>query len=63
VRDQGTGRNDSKREFRVAYNDRVARVITAAEPRDDVVILRVEVYDPAFALVAPLNADDDVDAV
>ena len=53
-------RNDSQREFRLSDDDRMAGVVAAAETRDDIVLLGVEVDDPPFSLVAPLNPNDDV---
>jgi hypothetical protein len=36
-------------------------VVAAAEARDDRVIFRQQVDDAAFAFIAPLNAEHDVD--
>jgi hypothetical protein len=43
----------------VASNDRVAGVVAALEANDEVGLLREQVGDLAFPLVAPLGADDD----
>ncbi len=37
-------------------------IVAAAEAGYDVVVARVIIDDAAFAFVAPLDADDDVDA-
>src|SRR5438552_18238590 len=42
----------------VLVNDRVAGVVSALESDDDIRLLRQEVSDLAFALVAPLSTDD-----
>jgi hypothetical protein len=53
-------RNDSQRQFRLADDDRMTGVVATAETRDDVVLLGVEIDDPAFSFVAPLNPNDDI---
>ena len=57
---QHRARYDPQREFARADDDRVACVVAAAEARHDVVVGAVVVDDAALALVAPLDADDDV---
>jgi hypothetical protein len=52
--------NDPQCQLPLTDDDRVARVISAREPRNDVVIARIEIDDAAFALVAPLQSNDDV---
>src|SRR5205814_6848681 len=42
----------------VLVNDRVTGVVSALESDDDIRLLRQEVSDLAFALVAPLSTDD-----
>ena len=62
VGDERARRHDVQRELRVADLDRVPGVVAAAEPRDDAVVAREQIDDAAFALVAPLDAEHDVDA-
>ncbi len=59
--DQDAGRHDVQRELRLADLDRVPGIVAAAEPRDDAVVAREQVDDAPLALVAPLNADADVE--
>src|SRR5579862_4993809 len=52
--------NDPQRELTIAHNDRMPRVVAARKARYDVVIRGIEIDDPALALVAPLQPDDNV---
>jgi hypothetical protein len=53
-------RHDPQRQLALPDDDRVARVISARKPCNDVVVARIEIDDPAFAFVAPLESNDDV---
>ena len=60
---EGRAANDARREQGklvglVADDERVAGVVAALEAHDDVGAAREPVDDFAFALVAPLGADD-----
>ena len=50
--------HEVKLERAVLVDDRVTGVVAALESDDDIRLLRQEVGDLAFALVAPLSADD-----
>ena len=56
---QHAARNQLKDEFLSFNGDRVAGIVPAGIARHDVEPFGENVYDFAFALVAPLRADDD----
>ena len=62
ARDERARRHDAQRELTVPDLDRVPGVVPAAEARDDRIVPGEQVDDAALALVAPLNAEDDIDA-
>ena len=60
VRMHHSRRDDSQSELAVADDDRMTGIVATAKARDHVVLLRIEIDDPALAFVAPLQPDDDV---
>ena len=59
ARAQNAARNQLQNELLLADEDRVAGVVAALIARHDVESLGEEIDDLAFALVAPLGAEDD----
>ena len=60
ARDPGVknaGGNQAEDEFRAVHVDRVAGIVSALIPRDDVELRREQIDDFSFAFVAPLGAE------
>ena len=47
-----------QRKFAVLIDDRMAGIAAALITNDDIVVLGQQVYHPALALVAPVDAND-----
>ncbi len=55
-----SARDDPQRQLPLADDERMPRVIAAAEARDEIVIAREVIDDAAFAFIAPLDPQDQI---